>query len=113
MISIASLFLVQNIGLSEIASGYAITAYGTLVTITLFGAGFFTAVIRIGVTMWFMGRDNSTDEIDDDEGVEHELSTSTEAKTTIDFIFSIIREPVFKRMLILMAALLGVRAVFL
>ena len=42
MISIASLFLVQNIGLSEVTSGYTITAYGTLVSITLFGAGFIT-----------------------------------------------------------------------
>jgi Na+/melibiose symporter-like transporter len=42
MISIASLFLVQNIGLSEVASGCTITACGTLATITLFGAGFVT-----------------------------------------------------------------------
>ena len=47
MISIASLFLVQNIGLSEVTSGYTITAYGTLVSITLFGAGFITD--RLGV----------------------------------------------------------------
>jgi MFS family permease len=47
MISIASLFLVQNIGLSEVYSGYTITAYGMLVSITLFGAGFITD--RLGV----------------------------------------------------------------
>jgi dipeptide/tripeptide permease len=47
MISIASLFLVQNIGLSEVTSGYTITAYGTLVSITLFIAGFITD--RLGV----------------------------------------------------------------
>jgi POT family proton-dependent oligopeptide transporter len=229
MISIASLFLVQNIGLSEIASGYTITAYGTLVTITLFGAGFVTdligvrkslliamiiqgisrlgiifcgfspelpgrewlviillilgapgsamtqtafqtanklfssarsrsasfsiwyllmnvgaaaagfsidlvrktldldityifvmggvtAVISILVTMWFIGRDDSINEIEDDEDEEHQPGQppgDTETKTTVEFVFSIIREPVFKRMLVLMAALLGVRAVFL
>jgi POT family proton-dependent oligopeptide transporter len=229
MISIASLFLVQNIGLSEIASGYTITAYGTLVTITLFGAGFVTdligvrksliiamiiqgisrlgiifcgfspdlpgrewlviillilgapgsamtqtafqtanklfssarsrsasfsiwyllmnvgaaaagfsidlvrktleldityifvmggvtAVISMLVTLWFIGRDDSINEIEDDEDEEHqpgEPPSDTETKTTIEFVFSIIREPVFKRMLVLMAALLGVRAVFL
>ena len=42
MISIASLFLVQNIGLDEVTSGYTITAYGMLVSITLFAAGFIT-----------------------------------------------------------------------
>lgn len=47
MISIASLFLVQNIGLSEVYGGYTITAYGMLVSITLFVAGFVTD--RLGV----------------------------------------------------------------
>jgi dipeptide/tripeptide permease len=47
MISVASLFLVENISLSEVTSGYAITAYGMLVSLTLFFAGFITD--RLGV----------------------------------------------------------------
>lgn len=47
MISVAALFLTQNIGLSEIYSGYTITAYGMTVSLTLFIAGFITD--RLGV----------------------------------------------------------------
>ena len=225
MISIASLFLVQNIGLSEVHSGYTITAYGTLVTITLFGAGFVTdslgvrksllvamaiqGVSRVGiifcgftldvpgrewlviiflilgapgnamaqtayqtanklfsstrsrsasfsiwyllmnvgaaaagfsidlirktldlnityifvlgaVTMlmslvaiiWFISRYDAENVIEDDE--EHiEPVPQGESKTGLAFVMEVVMEPVFKRMLVLMAVLLGVRAVFL
>ena len=225
MISIASLFLVQNIGLSEVNSGYTITAYGTLVTITLFGAGFVTDSLGVrksllmamviqgasrvgiifcgftldvpgrewlvviflilgapgnamaqtayqtanklfsstrsrsasfsiwyllmnvgaaaagfsidlirktldlnityifvlgGVTMlmslvaifWFISRYDAENVIEDDD--EHiEPVAQGESKTGLAFVMEVIMEPVFKRMLVLMAVLLGVRAVFL
>jgi len=224
MISIASLFLVQNIGLSEVYSGYTITAYGMLVSFTLFGAGFitdrlgvrkslFVAMLiqgssRVGVlvcgfspelpgrewlviallilgapgnamvqtafqtankmfssqrsrsasfSIWYLlmnigaaagglsidlvrktldldityifalgaattvlsitvilltinRSDASSTVPDDDSGVMVPLSNG---KTGMDYVMSVVREAAFKRMLVLMVALLGVRAVFL
>lgn len=228
MISIASLFLIQNIGLSEVNSGYTITAYGTLVTVTLFAAGFFTDALgvrkslllamaiqgasRIGIIfcgfspdlpgrewlvilflilgapgnamtqtafqtanklfssersrsasfsiwyllmnvgaaaagfsidivrktldldityifvlgaitavmstiaiMWFIHRDDALNviESDDDQADAIVEETKGSEKSGWEFMVEVVREPVFKRMLVLMAALLGVRAVFL
>jgi MFS family permease len=226
MISVASLFLIQNIGLSEIASGYTITAYGTLVTVTLFGAGFltdmlgvrrsliiamciqgasrvgvifcgfspelpgrelmvivllilgapgnamtqtafqtankmfsttrsrsasfsiwyllmnvgaalagfsidlvrktleldltyifvlgaFTTVCSLLVTMWVVSRIDVPIAEDEDEAGSEITDDAGSAPTGLAFVLSVVREAAFKRMVVLMAALLGVRAVFL
>lgn len=225
MISVASLFLVENIGLSEVISGYSITAYGTLVSVTLFFAGFITdrlgirrsllvamlvqggsrlgliacgflpdlpgrewlvigflilgspgnamaqttyqaankllsstrsrsasfsiwyllmnvgaaaagfsidvvrkmlevdltwifvlggatTVLSIIVTLWVIGAQagRRVEQTDD----EHELAgAKAQRKSGMDYFLSVVREPAFKRMVVLIAALLGVRAVFL
>jgi POT family proton-dependent oligopeptide transporter len=225
MISVASLFLVQNIGLTEITSGYTITAYGTLVSVTLFGAGFITdalgvrksllvamviqgasraglilcgfmpelpgrewlviallvvgapgnamvqtafqaankmfssersrsasfsiwyllmnvgaagagfsidvvrkmleldltwifvlggatTLLSVTVTLMLISRDDA-DSVVETEGGASAPSTAVVKKTGMAYVMSVVRERAFKRMLVLMASLLGVRAVFL
>jgi len=74
--------------------------------------GTITTVFSITFTLLFVNRNDATSTVPDDD-TEATASLSVNKLKGLEFIKSVVGEPAFKRMLVLMVALLGVRAVFL
>jgi hypothetical protein len=78
----------------------------------IFLLGAVTMLMSLVAIIWFIRRYDAENVIQDDEGHIESVSQG-DSKTGMAVVKAVVMESVFKRMLVLMAVMLGVRAVFL